>query len=394
MISIKNFVSADITVEQTPEVFGGFKTAVYFAPVTVNVPDVEGGNFAIVHSVTEFEGKCIGFSEAIKQSVSDYFVNGGTSLCVVAPSVFTLDGFKDDMRKITEVNDNYLFVTIANQLVNKPNKYQPVDIFGIANFCSGNGWTDIDSKSLNTMRLCLTANSTGYIEEYNLLNTLTAVKYSTLTVGGEFVDAALTIGAYFAKIDVSLSDPIRDYNFTPEVLGSNYFEDVDQETFDKLVRTPSEGLFNFIGNVANRILNIGGDYVNGTSISLDFGAACIERDLNYSNIELLFGKLPLNNEGQSKLISAIRSQMVKYADSGFLELGAVYSGETKKISYNGTTYTVISKGDTLPLGYKVFYVPVNAISAMDKSAKRFPYTYVALQSVHGARLIKIDGSIL
>lgn len=394
MISIKNFVSADIKVEQTKETFNGFKTAVYFTSATITVPAIENGNFTLVNSLSEFENKCTGFTEAVRQSVSEYFVNGGTSLCVVVPTVFTLEGFKEDMRNVTSVTDNYLFVTIANSLVNQPNKYQPADIYAIANFCSGNGWTDLDSKSLNTMRLCLTAISTDFISQYQLNNTLTAVKYSTYTAGGELVDAALVIGSYFAKIDIDLNDPINDYNFTPESIGSGYFEDVNQTTLDELIHTESNGYYNFVGNIANRILNIGGDYANGISISLDFGATCIERDLNYANIELLFGKLPLNNEGQSKLISAIRAQMVKYVDSGFLEQGAVYMGDTKKVTYNGKSYVVISKGDTLPLGYKVFYVPINSISVADLDKKRFPYTYVALQSVHGARLIKIDGSIL
>lgn len=396
MISIKNFVSADIEVLEQPKVFDGFKTTIYFAPVTVNTPDVADGNFVVVSSLTEFEAKCSTSNTAVSQSISEYFENGGTSLCVVAPTVFTLEGFKEDMRKITQVLDNYFFVVIANSLTNDPNGYQLAEVFNIANFCSDNGWTDDDEKSLNTMRVCFTTNSTDFILENSLTNTLAVVKYSTLDVSGELIDAALLVGAYFSQIDTSVSDPIEDYNFTPEVLGSEHFEDVDQATFNKLVRSPATGYYNFIGNVANKILNIGGDYCSagGISISLDFGAACIERDLNYANIELLFGKLPLTNEGQSKLISAIRSQLTKYVDSGFLETDTVYSGETKSVTYNGTKYTVISTGDVLPLGYKIFYVPINAISATDKSAKRFPYIYVALQTVHGARLIEVNGSII
>jgi len=116
--------------------------------------------------------------------------------------------------------------------------------------------------------------------------------------------------------------------------------------------------------------------------------------LDFAVIELLFGKLPLTQEGQSKLVDAIKSQLVNYVDNGFLETDATYSGETKKVFYNGNQYTIVNKGDILPLGYRVFFVPINAISAADKAAKRFPYIFVALQSVHGARVIQVNGGIL
>lgn len=395
-ISIKNFVGANIDVLSQPVTFTGFRTTVYFASVTVNTPEIGGGNFAIVNSVEDFENKIQEPSSAIRQSVEEYFKNGGTSLCIVAPSVFSLDGFKADMRAVTRVVDNYFFVVFGDSVTAKSGAYPSAEIFNIANFCSGNGWSDADNKSLNTMRACFTANTTDFVTENSLNTTLSVVKYSTLVSSGDLVDAALLVGAYFSQVDTSTEDAIQDYNFTPESLGQNHFEDIDQATFALLTQTADNGYYNLIGNVANRILNIGGDYCSPDkiSISLDFGAACIERDLDYANIELLFGKLPLTQEGQSKLIDAIRSQLVKYIDNGFLETDATYAGETKKISYNGKQYTIIKNGDILPLGYKVFFVPINAISAADRRAKRFPYIYVALQSVHGARVIQVNGSIL
>lgn len=395
-ISIKNFVGANIDVLSQPVIFTGFRTTVYFASVTVNTPEIGGGNFAIVNSVEDFENKIQTTSSAIRQSVVEYFKNGGTSLCIVAPRVFSLDGFKADMRAVTRVVDNYFFVVFGDSVTAKSGAYPSAEIFNIANFCSGNGWSDADNKSLNTMRACFTANTTDFVTENSLNTTLSVVKYSTLVSSGDLVDAALLVGAYFSQVDTSTEDAIQDYNFTPESLGQNHFEDIDQTTFALLTQTADNGYYNLIGNVANRILNIGGDYCSPDkiSISLDFGAACIERDLDYANIELLFGKLPLTQEGQSKLIDAIRSQLIKYIDNGFLETDATYAGETKKISYNGKQYTIIKNGDILPLGYKVFFVPINAISAADRSAKRFPYIYVALQSVHGARVIQVNGSIL
>lgn len=396
MISIKNFVSADISVESQPQVFTGYRTTVYFASLVITEPDVAGGNFATLNSMNDFDNKVLSTNPAIRESVAAYFQNGGVALVIVDPDTFTFEGFKADMKALSLVVSDYYFVVLGDSVALKSSGYQSDALFNIANFCSGNGWSDEDTKALNTMRLCLTTNVASYASDNNLLGTLTVLKYSTLVNSGNLIDAALLVGAYFSKIDVSAGDAILDYNFTAETLGSDHFEDVDQATFVLLNRTPTNGYYNFIGNVANKILNIGGDFVSsdGISLSLDFGASCIERDLNYANIELLFGKLPLTMTGQAQLIAAIRQQLVKYIDNGFLEQDAVYSGETKRVTYNGTTYTVIEKGDALQLGYKIFYVPINAISATDRAEKRFPYIFVALQSVHGARLIQVNGSIV
>ena len=395
MISIKNFVNTSIEVESQPQVFTGFRSTVYFAACTINTPDVEGGNYATLNSLNEFENKISATNSAIRESVKSYFQNGGVKLIVVAPSVFSLEGFKSDMYALSLTVDDYYFIVLSTSVVLQSSGYQADAIFQIANFCSDNGWSDADKKALHTMRACFTASTTSFITANSLASTLAIVKYSTYSVSGTVVDAALLVGAYYSQIDVSSGDKILDYNFTEEVLGDNYFEDINQATFVQLHDTPTNGYYNFIGKVANRVLNIGGDFVSpdGISISLDFGASCIERDLDYANMELLLGKLPLTSEGQSRLIAGIRQQLIKYVDNGFLESDAVYSGDTKRVTYNGTTYTVIEKGDAMQLGYKIFYVPINAISAADRSAKRFPYIYVALQSVHGARLIEVNGSI-
>lgn len=390
MISIKNFVNTDIEVLTKPTSFSGFKTTIYFA----NVELVDNGDFVVVNSYAEYEAAVSeNTSNAINTSVSAYFTNGGTSLCIVPTTGVTLslEQFKASMYSVAAVVKDYYFVVISSGVNLAANA-----LFNIATFCSDIGWSDADKKTLNTIRACFTTDSISFVTTQNILNTLSVVKYSTQTVDGSLVDVALLVGAYFSQIDPSVGDEINDYNFTPEILGENSFEDLSQADFTSLINTPTNGYYNVICNVANKILNVGGNFCssNNVSISLDFGTACIEHDLDYASIELLFGKLKLNAEGQAKLIDAIRSQLVKYVDNGFLETDATYTGDTKIATYNGKRYTIIKNGDTLPLGYKVFYVPINAISAADKAAKRFPYIYVALQTVHGARLIQIDGSIL
>lgn len=395
MISVKNFVNVDINVLSSQLDFEGFKNTLYFANCTVNSPDVIGGNFATLQSLTDFDNKVTG-SSAVRRSVQEYFRNGGVSLCIVNPTVFTLEGFKADLYNISKNIDDFYFVCIGDAIAIKAGGYSQSEIFNIADFCSGNGWNEIDLKTLSKVRLCLTTNSSSFVVDNSLLDTLIAVKYSTVEVSGDLVDTALLIGAYFSKVDVNENGALKDYNFTPEVLEGNWFEDISQATFGLLNNNVTNGNYNVIGKVASRILNIGGDYVSPdkVSIALDFGTACIERDLDFTLISKLFGKLSLTLEGQSKLIDAIKTQLNVYVNNGFLERDASFTGEAVKVSYNGRQYNVIETGDTLPLGYKVFFVPINAISAIDKSAKRFPYIYVALQSVHGARVIQVNGGII
>lgn len=394
-ISIKNFVNTNIEILRDSLNFVGFNTTIYMVNATIVTPDVIGGNFVTLESVADFTAK-VSASLAVTQSVEEFFKNGGTKLCLCVPTIFTLEGFKGDLYAISKVVDDYFFVCLGDSITLKVAKYLTGEIFSIASFGSGVGWSDADKKALNKIRICLTTSDTGFIVDNSLLSTLVAVKYSTLVNASDLVDAALLIGAYFSQIDVSSNGAIRDYNFTPESLGTAWFEDIDQVTFNLLNNNVTNGNYNFIGKVANNILNIGGNYADpdGISLSLDFGVSCVERDLDFTVIEMLFGKLPLTSEGQSKLISAIRTQLNKYIDNGFLEKDASYGGETAKASYNGKQYTIISEGDVLPLGYRIFFVPINAISAADKSAGRFPYIFVALQSVHGARVIQINGSIL
>lgn len=395
MISIKNFVNTNIEILRQSDAFRGFRTTVYFTAGTVNNPDVEGENFATLRSVVDFDNK-VAASAAVRQSVNEYFRNGGTSLCLITPTDFTLEGFKADMYAIAKVVEDYYFICLGDSVTMKTAGYPQSQVFAIADFCSGNGWSDTDLKSLNRIRLCLTTDTETFVVDNNLLNTKTAVKYSTLVNSGDLVDAALLIGAFFSQVDVTQNGAIQDYNFHTEFLGEEWFEDINQETFNLLTNNKTNGSYNLIGKVANRILNIGGDFVNpdGVSISLDFGVSCIERDLDYAMIERLFGKLPLTQEGQSRLVDAIKTQLNKYVDNGFLETDATYMGDTHKINYNGKQYTVVENGTIMPLGYRVFFVPINAISVADKSAKRFPYMFVAMQSVHGARVIQVNGSII
>ncbi len=399
MISIKNFVDVDINVlVGKVGAFSGFGTTIYFTEATIVTPAVADGNFVILESMDDFDNKVnTELTDAVvRKSVQAYFDNGGVKLCLVVPTVFTLEGFKADLLNVTAVVQDYFFVVIGDLLAIKSPGYILSSLVSIVNFGSGNGWSDGDLKSINRFRICLTTDSATYVDNNSLLGMQAVVKYSTYKDAGKLIDAALLVGAYFSRVDTGEFGAIRDYNFTQELLGEGHFEDVSQSTFNILNGSTEKGYYNFIGKVSNKVLNIGGDYcgLDKASISLDFGASCIERDLDFAIIELLFGKLPLTQEGQSKLVDAIKSQLVNYVDNGFLETDATYSGETKKVFYNGNQYTIVNKGDILPLGYRVFYVPINAVSAADKSAKRFPYIFVALQSVHGARVIQVNGSIL
>ena len=129
MISIKNFVNTSIEVESQPQVFTGFRSTVYFAACTINTPDVEGGNYATLNSLNEFENKISATNSAIRESVKSYFQNGGVKLIVVAPSVFSLEGFKSDMYALSLTVADYYFIVLSTSVVLQSSGYQVAAIF-------------------------------------------------------------------------------------------------------------------------------------------------------------------------------------------------------------------------------------------------------------------------
>ena len=323
------------------------------------------------------------------QSALDYFANKGEKLLVINPTVYTLDAFTQAIENAKNIANDFMYICISNQLISG-SAYSDEVLADIVAYCE-------NSVAPDKVRLLLTTNSMTFIEDKGLTESSVAVKYSTKVYDGDYLDTALLIGAYFSSINLDDADTIKDYCYTPEkLLSQDAAENVSQDDFELLVKNENEqGYYNFIDRIGNSNVNFGGNLasVEGIAIHTDFGANAVERDISYSVLEKMIGKQYLTEQGMSNVKAAINSNLQRYKNNGYLNLGASYSGETLEIAYNNKKYLVIEAGTVLPQGFYIYSVPMQDISTADRQAKKFTPLYVVMETQSGARVIEIKGEI-
>lgn len=391
MISVRNIVAVDFDIVTQDRVLGDFETVVYFAPVSLTNEGEEPVNQLLITDESQIATQVSGNQAAIV-SMQNYFLNGGVRLLVISPTVFTAIGFQSDITNARQIADDFIYVCISNQLIGSSG-YPISEIQNIARYCD-------ESLAPEKIRLLLTTNSTTFIDDNELNNSYTIVKYSTKSINSTFIDTALLVGAYFSKVDLDDADSIKDYCYTEETLTGiaedSAAENLTQEQFEALVNNDSnQGYYNVIDEVGSHVVNFGGNLatIDNISIHTDFGAIAVERDITYSVLERMIGKQYLTEQGMSNVKAAINANLQRYKTNGYLNLGAAYSGEDLVITYNAKKYNVINSGTTLTQGFYIFSVPVADISQTDRQAKRFTPIYVILETQSGARVIEITGEV-
>ena len=388
MISINNVVKVNFDIVKNNDVLGDFETTIYFAPISLVDSSNTTTNMILLTSAQQVTEQMSGNS-AVIQSASNYFANGGEKLIVINPTTYDLDSFVNAIESAKNLARDFMYVCISEQLVTEQ-AYTDAVLTQIADYCD-------NSVAPNKIRLLLTTDSMTFIEDKNLTESFAVVKYSTKTYDSSPIDAALLIGAYFSKINLNDADTIKDYCYTKEkLINQDIAENVSQDEFDVLVKNENgQGYYNFDDLIGNDTVNFGGNLasVEGIAIHTDFGANAVERDISYSVLEKMIGKQYLTEQGISNVKAAINSNLQRYKNNGYLNLGAAYSGETLEIPYNNKKYLVIESGTTLPQGFYIYSVPMQDISAADRQAKKFTPIYVVMETQSGARVVEIRGEI-
>lgn len=391
MISVRNIVKVDLDMVSNDKVLGDFDTVVYFAPVTLINENAESVTKLLISDVDKVDALVSGNDAAIS-SIKNYFYNGGIKILVVNPQEYTLTAFKTDLAEARNINDNFIYVAISNQIVGSTG-YTSEVLQEISNYCDN---LTIPEK----IRLLLTTNSMTFVADNSLVDSLSIVKYSTKTKSNVLIDTALLVGAYFSQVNLDGTDTIKDYAYTEEKLTDiaedSASEELSQENFDNMINNNNqEGYYNVIDSVGSKVVNFGGNLITNENISIhtDFGAIAVERDITYSVLERMLGKQYLTEAGIANVKAAINAQLQRYKTNGYLNVGASYSGEDLTITYNGFKYEVIKHGTTLPQGFYVFSVPMSNISVADKQARKFTPIYVILETQSGARIVEITGEV-
>ena len=418
MISINNVVDINLNiVQQQLPPLSGFSTVLYFIPSDVRIFQDDYTTQVNMRLLTRDNISNLGniFQDtqgSVLESVRTYFLNGGNNIIVIQPSNFSPEGALDEFTNLIamarDIRDDFLFVNIDPYLVNSNYGYSATMIAQIAAWCEGTKTPEKIYLNLTSTALTYLDPDTGIIEvqaidmdfitNLGLENRNVGVQVCTKKVGSRFLCASLLIGAFFSQTDLELTNTINDYNFTPSFLSgvTQSHEEVTQAQYDQLINNPNgTGYYNFIGNISNRIINFGGDFSNNARLALHtgFAVAALERDVSFAALERMIGKQYLTQQGFANVIAAIDNTLQKYRTNGFLQQGARFSGESVKLTYNGRKYDILAKGEMMPQGYVIWGVPVSDISQQDRLSRSFPPLYVILETIVGARVVRIQGEV-
>lgn len=404
MIAINNIVDVDFKVLASKSTIGTYKTAVYIIPYNIvltennKIVDTLLCTNTATTSTYNFKNSTgSDFTEIVNTNITQFFLNGGSQLLLVSATTdYTLDGFKKLIDKARDVESDFIYVILSNELWGDT-KYSTDTLVEIS------AWIE-SLTAPDTIRLLLTKNlKDSDAFDFTEINKNVTSKFANYSVGikhcskennGVLVDAALLIGAYFTQVNLNGSETIKDYCYTAETLSLldttvTASEEVTQQDYSKLMA----GNYNFIDSIGTNIINFGGNLMNGVSLSIDFATICVENDICSATLSEMVGKLYLNQAGLVSLVAKINSQLTRYQGNGYIKTNSSYSGESLYIRYNGKDYTVVETNEWLINGYKIFAVPVSDISVEDRTNKQFPPIYVIIESLAGARTVKISGIV-
>lgn len=232
----------------------------------------------------------------------------------------------------------------------------------------------------NTVRVCTTITAAGQLDsdigKYDVF-----IKFAN----AEDTNAALAFAAYMTNVDLDVTDTIKDYCYTQE----SVITPVDT------VPEITEYDVNYVDTIGKYIVNVGGNLANGISADTDFGTICVENDVTNAVLTAVMSKIKINESGRTTLISAITDALQRFITNGFIKQNATYTGKNIVIKYGDTAkaYTILSTGETMQRGYKIYAIPTSDVSTADKAARKFPPIYVIIMCELGVRTIKIQGEV-
>lgn len=429
MVSINKVINVDFNISTKSSPIGSYRTVVYiignsFTGKSLQVNQLNDNKktytYKLCKSYADVESASISnetssySANTVLCSAANFFNNGGAQLLLVkseeVANVGTTADFKAEFDNIMKAlhelkvndadftnEDDFLFVCVSRAVEAAYGATKMTAVLDAAE----------ESKSPYTYRILLTTEKKPvswptYIKGKSYS---AGVKYCTksITSGAteySLVDAALLIGAYYSQVNLNGSETIKDYCYTPEklvdntdVLAINNFnngiENVSDDDYDALVNANA----NFIDMIGSSVVNFGGNLLNGVSIHTDFGACAAENDVTYAVLNTMLKKQYLTAAGLNKIISVISASLTRYKSNGYLELGALYTGETITRNYNGIQFTIIKNNSSISQGYYVTAIPMASISDDDKEKRKFTPVYVILQTAYGARVIEIAGEV-
>ena len=206
------------------------------------------------------------------------------------------------------------------------------------------------------------------------------VKYSTV------LGAEMTIAAYLSRVNVYRTNTVADYMFTQEVLTD---EKVDDTTFGSIL----DENMNVDVYLAGAVRNMGGNLKNGADLINSYVKIILHQTLTERLLDLLTTKIK-GARGLAQIYATVAQELEAYRSCGYLTTDKVWTDEDLTTTYNGQTYTIITKGTPLLLGYSIKILPLSSLTLVDKTERKTPPIYIIIADQYGIRKITINGEVI
>ena len=206
------------------------------------------------------------------------------------------------------------------------------------------------------------------------------VKYSTV------LGAEMTIAAYLSHVNVYRTNTVADYMFTQEILTD---EKVDDTTFGSIL---NENM-NVDVYLAGAVRNMGGNLKNGADLINSYVKIILHQTLTERLLDLLTTKIK-GARGLAQIYATVAQELEAYRSCGYLTTDKVWTDEDLTTTYNGQTYTIITKGTPLLLGYSIKILPLSSLTLVDKTERKTPPIYIIIADQYGIRKITINGEVI
>ena len=306
-----------------------------------------------------------------------YFDNGGQVL--VIGQIDVAETLLSSLQAVELVFTDFMFVVYLTK--------DPASAEAIALL------TNLDARLAPNKRIaCFTitdANAKDAGDSTDLASLLKAqgLKSGALKYTSAGLYDAILIGAYFSAIDLGGVESVKDYAFTSEAGPDS--ETLTDAEYDALIGKD----YNFITTIGLKTLNYGGNTMDAIGIETLFGTIAVENDVSEAALNVVVLKQYLTDAGTNSILTAIGDALVRFITNGFISPDTTYLGETQVITYNGLQFNTIKKGQTLSLGYLIFSIPVENISAADRAARKLPPMSVFINARGSIRKIDINGEV-
>ena len=200
------------------------------------------------------------------------------------------------------------------------------------------------------------------------------------------VGAEMTIAAYLSNIIIYGSNTVSDYAFTTEVITAESNEDT-------VLGNVLQNNANVDMTLANAIRNLGGNLKDGNDITNTFMLIVLHQTLTERILNLLASKIK-DEQGLAAIQTVMADELSKYVTNGYLTTDEVWTDNDLTVTYNGQTYTVISKNTALINGYYISILPYTSLSTSDKAERKTPPIYVIVADSYGIRKITVNGEVI